>query len=318
MLAMNADIEAGGCRYGRSTCEVPDRSVEIRTQHLGMIRLLAGMTPARPRRLAHRAGEGAMITSGAMIHLADIASASSIRPHRPLLLRCGRVLQRPRDGVVKYSTSTSPAQADADGSTTPPFLQCRPPVRRRPHQPTRRPRPLAAPTGHALAERSGNCNGCAGCCASQAAWLTAASTAAPEITTALRLRRARREVGLGTGVVARCASTWRSPTLFPSRGLSSSMVSGSMPPPWRVIGCPYDEGVTLAHSDDADDPRRVWSFDSLGVRRQRSWFGTRTLGVRSISRGARSTTRANPAGPDHVVPKCCGLVTQGLRNGDSR
>jgi DNA-binding CsgD family transcriptional regulator/tetratricopeptide (TPR) repeat protein len=88
---------------------------------------------------------------------------------------------------------------------------------------------------------------------------------------------------------------------------------------WRELGCPYEEALALAHSDDADDLRAAFDiYDSLGadpaaaivVRRMRE------LGVRTIPRGARSTTRANPAGLTTRELDVLRLITQGLRNSD--
>jgi DNA-binding NarL/FixJ family response regulator len=88
---------------------------------------------------------------------------------------------------------------------------------------------------------------------------------------------------------------------------------------WHELGCPYEEALALSQSDDAEDLRAAFDiYDSLGadpaaaivVRRMRE------LGVRTIPRGARSTTRANPAGLTTRELDVLRLVAQGLRNSD--
>jgi DNA-binding CsgD family transcriptional regulator/tetratricopeptide (TPR) repeat protein len=88
---------------------------------------------------------------------------------------------------------------------------------------------------------------------------------------------------------------------------------------WRRIGCPYEEALALYQSEDADDLRSAFElFDGLGadpaaalvVRRMRE------LGVRGIPRGARSSTRANPAGLTTRELDVLRLIAQGMRNSE--
>jgi len=88
---------------------------------------------------------------------------------------------------------------------------------------------------------------------------------------------------------------------------------------WRELGCPYEEALALSQSDEADDLRAAFDiYDSLAadaaasivVRRMRD------LGVRTIPRGARSSTRANPAGLTTRELDVLRLIAQGLRNTD--
>lgn len=86
---------------------------------------------------------------------------------------------------------------------------------------------------------------------------------------------------------------------------------------WHKVGCPYEEALALLHSDEPDDLRAAFElFDSLGadpaaalvVRRMRD------LGIRNVPRGARATTRANPAGLTTRELDVLRLIAQGLRN----
>lgn len=88
---------------------------------------------------------------------------------------------------------------------------------------------------------------------------------------------------------------------------------------WRRLDCPYEAAVALSQSDDHDDLRAAFEiFDSMGadpaaglvVRRMRK------VGVRGIPRGARSTTRANPAGLTTRELEVLRLIAQGLRNSE--
>ncbi|MEP7200999.1 MAG: AAA family ATPase [Ilumatobacteraceae bacterium] len=88
---------------------------------------------------------------------------------------------------------------------------------------------------------------------------------------------------------------------------------------WQRIGCPYEEALALSQSDHPDDLRHAFElFDALGadpaatlvVRRMRE------IGVRSIPRGARSSTRANPAGLTTRELDVLRLIAQGMRNSE--
>jgi DNA-binding CsgD family transcriptional regulator/tetratricopeptide (TPR) repeat protein len=88
---------------------------------------------------------------------------------------------------------------------------------------------------------------------------------------------------------------------------------------WQQIGCPYEQAVALAHSDDPEDLRAAFErFDSSGaapaaalvIRRMRM------AGARNIPRGARATTRANPAGLTTRELDVLRLIALGLRNSE--
>ncbi|MEO7371814.1 MAG: AAA family ATPase [Ilumatobacteraceae bacterium] len=88
---------------------------------------------------------------------------------------------------------------------------------------------------------------------------------------------------------------------------------------WSALGCPYEQAIALASSDEPADLRAAFElFDSLGadpaaaivVRRMRE------IGVRGIPRGARSSTKANPSGLTSRELDVLRLIVQGLRNSE--
>lgn len=88
---------------------------------------------------------------------------------------------------------------------------------------------------------------------------------------------------------------------------------------WQEIGCPYEQALALADSDQERPLRAALEiFERLGaapmaaiVRRK-----LRALGVRSIPRGAQERTRQNPCGMTNRQLKVLGLLAEGRRNAD--
>jgi DNA-binding CsgD family transcriptional regulator len=88
---------------------------------------------------------------------------------------------------------------------------------------------------------------------------------------------------------------------------------------WGELGCPYEQALALAESDDEGALRDALEIcDRLGaaplggiVRRK-----LRASGVRGITRGAQERTRANPQGLTNSELKVLGLLVQGRRNAD--
>ena len=86
---------------------------------------------------------------------------------------------------------------------------------------------------------------------------------------------------------------------------------------WRDLGCPYEQGLALAFSDEADDLRDGFEvFDSLGARAaaERVARRMRLVGIRGVPRGARPATRANPAGLTAREMEVLRLIVRGMRN----
>ena len=75
----------------------------------------------------------------------------------------------------------------------------------------------------------------------------------------------------------------------------------------------------MSFSDDHDDLRAAFElFDTMGAAPAAALVvrQMRTVGVRSIPRGARTTTRANPAGLTTRELDVLRLIAQGLRNSE--
>jgi DNA-binding CsgD family transcriptional regulator len=88
---------------------------------------------------------------------------------------------------------------------------------------------------------------------------------------------------------------------------------------WRAVGMPYDAAVALADSDDEHDLRAaVAEFDRLGARPMlaRTTQRLRALGFGHVPRGARASTRDNPAGLTTRELDVLRLLEEGLRNAE--
>ncbi len=88
---------------------------------------------------------------------------------------------------------------------------------------------------------------------------------------------------------------------------------------WSALDCPYEAARALLESDEiAAIEEAHAAFDRLGARpaAARAARRLRELGARSIRRGARPTTRANPAGLTARELEVLRLLAGGLRNQD--
>ena len=86
---------------------------------------------------------------------------------------------------------------------------------------------------------------------------------------------------------------------------------------WRERGCPYEEADALGDSDDVDDLRRSLDLlQELGARPRAAMVarGLRERGARSVPRGPRPRTRANPAGLTARELDVLALLFEDLRN----
>jgi DNA-binding CsgD family transcriptional regulator len=88
---------------------------------------------------------------------------------------------------------------------------------------------------------------------------------------------------------------------------------------WAALGCDYDAALALAGSDDEQLLREaLLKFQRIGARPAAAIVTRklRTIGVTSISRGPRATTRRNPALLTDRELAVLKLVTSGMRNAE--
>ncbi|PYE53840.1 ATP-binding protein [Deinococcus yavapaiensis] len=86
---------------------------------------------------------------------------------------------------------------------------------------------------------------------------------------------------------------------------------------WRTSGCPYEAAVALSESGDPDALKEALRvFEELGARPMAAVVGRhlRDLGVKSLPRGPRASTRAHPAGLTKREVEVLGWMAAGLRN----
>jgi DNA-binding CsgD family transcriptional regulator len=88
---------------------------------------------------------------------------------------------------------------------------------------------------------------------------------------------------------------------------------------WQTAGCPYEAALALAETDDEDSLRRALEeLQQLGARPAAAKVARRLRqrGARSVPRGPRRATKANPANLTPRELEVLTLVAQGLRNGE--
>jgi DNA-binding CsgD family transcriptional regulator/tetratricopeptide (TPR) repeat protein len=120
----------------------------------------------------------------------------------------------------------------------------------------------------------------------------------------------RRGAGIDEGVPPGSPEPWAS--LLQGRATESAAE-------WRRIGCPYEEALALAASDDPDDLRAAFEgFDALAARpaAAATTRRMRALGLSTVPRGVRRSTRRNPAGLTAREVEVLALLGRGLRNTD--
>jgi DNA-binding CsgD family transcriptional regulator len=86
---------------------------------------------------------------------------------------------------------------------------------------------------------------------------------------------------------------------------------------WEAIDCPYEAARALLDADEVEAVERAHAtFDRLGARPATALAARRLreLGARTIPRGRRPTTRANPAGLTTRELDVLRLVADGLPN----
>ena len=88
---------------------------------------------------------------------------------------------------------------------------------------------------------------------------------------------------------------------------------------WAAVGCPYDEALALAESDEESDLRRALAIlQGLDAAPAAAMVTAklRATGARGIARGPRSSTRVNPAGLSQREMDVVQLLSEGMRNAE--
>jgi DNA-binding CsgD family transcriptional regulator len=176
-----------------------------------------------------------------------------------------------------------------------------------------------------LADRSGELQWTAPVCAAraEAAWLDGRDDVETDSAATL-LSCVRGRAGWWAGEIAwwrRCAGV-DEPAPSEAAAPWALMLSGAAPAAataWQRVGCPYEEGLALAQSEEPDDLRRAFArFDSLGARPAAAMVARRMrdAGHPSVPRGVRPTTRANPAGLTPRELEVLDLVGTGMTNAE--
>ncbi len=133
---------------------------------------------------------------------------------------------------------------------------------------------------------------------------------------------------LGSPWMAGELACWR------RRAGHAELVSGAVAPPsdlelggapvaaaelWTALGCPYEAALARASSKDPDDLRSALeALQCLGARPAAAIIARRLReqGVRGVPRGARASTRENPANLTAREVEVLQLISEGLRNAD--
>jgi DNA-binding CsgD family transcriptional regulator len=87
---------------------------------------------------------------------------------------------------------------------------------------------------------------------------------------------------------------------------------------WRRLGCPYEQARALAEGDAEAQQGALALFDRLGARPAAAALRhtMRTSGMTRLTRGPRTTTRANQFGLTSRQLEILGLLAQGLTNAE--
>lgn len=87
---------------------------------------------------------------------------------------------------------------------------------------------------------------------------------------------------------------------------------------WAQVGCPYERARALTLGDAAARQEALAIFDGLGARPAADALRRqlRDAGVRGVARGARASTRANPAGLTAAEMEVLTLLCGDLRNAE--
>jgi predicted ATPase/DNA-binding CsgD family transcriptional regulator len=85
---------------------------------------------------------------------------------------------------------------------------------------------------------------------------------------------------------------------------------------WKQLGCPYEQALALFEGDEDDKRKALEIMDKLGANAvfEKMKFLMRAVGIRSLPKGIRKTTRANPANLTERELDVLQLMKEGLQN----
>ena len=85
---------------------------------------------------------------------------------------------------------------------------------------------------------------------------------------------------------------------------------------WKTRNCPFEEALALAEGNDEDKKTALQILQHLGADAfsERLKMEMRTLGIKSIPRGIRESTKANPAQLTNREIDVLQLLQKGLQN----
>lgn len=174
-----------------------------------------------------------------------------------------------------------------------------------------------------LAQRSGTLQRLAPVRAARAEWAIArgdAAAAAAEVNAALPLASQHRHPwfigelalqGARAGLLGRPPADCASPFALEIEGHWREAAAA-----WQALNCPYEQARALARGDAEAQRQALAIFDRLGAGPATAELRRRMheAGLRRLARGARPSTRENPAGLTSAELKILALLAEGLRN----
>ena len=85
---------------------------------------------------------------------------------------------------------------------------------------------------------------------------------------------------------------------------------------WKLLGCPYEQALSLFEGSDADKRMAIEIVHRLGADAiyEKMKFQMRASGIKSIPRGIRKSTRSNPANLTERELDVLQLLNEGLQN----
>ncbi|HKI43911.1 MAG TPA: response regulator transcription factor, partial [Balneolales bacterium] len=87
---------------------------------------------------------------------------------------------------------------------------------------------------------------------------------------------------------------------------------------WEKLQCPYEQAMALSEGNEDAMKKALEIFDRLGARATLEHIRQqmRELGIKSIPKGPRKTTRRNPAGLTIRQMEILNLLEKGLTNNE--